>query len=133
MITVFTPSFNKAEYLKRVYDSLLAQTSRDFERILIDDGSPDNTDRIADAILNDIGRFFEFTYLKQKHGGKHRAVNLAVKHAKGEFLLILDSDDRLVKHAVELLECVKEQQKKVAGGIIQQKWHGISGNIFRFR
>lgn len=111
MITVFTPTYNRAEYLKRAYRSLLAQTSQNFEWIVIDDGSSDETDKAAEEIQKDGYRQFPFTYLKQKHGGKHRAVNFAVREAKGEFLLILDSDDRLMPHAIEFVSAWGEQIK----------------------
>ncbi len=103
MITVFTPTYNRADYLKKAYESLLSQTKADFEWIVVDDGSSDHTDDAVQGFIADQQRFFNVVYLKQKHGGKHRAINLAVSKAKGDFFLILDSDDCLMPNAIEMI------------------------------
>ena len=81
LFTVFTASYNRAHTLHRVYDSLCAQTLRDFEWIVIDDGSSDNT---ADLIANWAeAADFPIRYFKQEHCGKHIAHNLAVREGEG--------------------------------------------------
>ena len=101
MITIFTPTYNRKELLKRCYDSLRRQTDKKFEWLIIDDGSVDNTEELVDELMNEAD--FDIRYIFQNNGGKHRAFNLAVRECKTEFLLILDSDDMLTNNAIELL------------------------------
>lgn len=100
-ITVFTPTYNRAHTLARVYDSLCAQTSRDFEWLIVDDGSSDNTSELVKTWSE--GADFAIRYLRQDHGGKHIAHNLAVRHAHGRFFFPLDSDDGCRPNALEQL------------------------------
>lgn len=99
LFTVFTPTYNRAHTLHRVYDSLCAQTLRDFEWIVVDDGSTDGSaDLIAEwAKIAD----FPIRYFTQEHAGKHFAHNLAVREARGQFFMVFDSDDACVPHALE--------------------------------
>ncbi len=101
LITVFTPAYNRADTLPRVFEGLKKQTFRDFEWIIIDDGSSDNTKEVADKILSE-ETFFSITYKYQKNQGKHIAINRAVEIAKGEFFIILDSDDSCTDDALEV-------------------------------
>jgi glycosyltransferase involved in cell wall biosynthesis len=99
LFTIFTPTFNRAHTLHRVYESLCAQTLRDFEWIVIDDGSTDNTAAIvADWIK---AADFPIRYFKHEHAGKHVAHNFAVREARGQFFLPLDSDDACAPRALE--------------------------------
>lgn len=100
-LTVFTPTYNRANLLKNVFNSLNNQTCYDFEWLVIDDGSIDNTELVVKSfeIKN-----FSIRYFKQKNGGKHRAINHAVKLANGNFFLILDSDDELRDDAIEKIQ-----------------------------
>jgi glycosyltransferase involved in cell wall biosynthesis len=99
MFTVFTPTYNRAHTLHRVYESLLAQTDQDFEWLIVDDGSLDNTHELVEHWLQTAP--FPIRYFHQGNQGKHVAYNLAVKQARGEFLICLDSDDRCVPTALE--------------------------------
>ena len=99
LFTVFTPTYNRAHTLHRVYDSLCAQTLRDFEWLVVDDGSTDNTATlIADWAKS---ADFPIRYSKQEHLGKHIAHNLAVREARGQMFVPLDSDDACLPHALE--------------------------------
>ena len=91
MITIFTPTFNRAYRLPDLYHSLQRQTNQDFEWLVIDDGSTDNTSELFEKWKMD--ESFPISYIKQPNGGKHRAINRGVKEAKGEFFYIVDSDD----------------------------------------
>jgi len=120
MITVMTPTFNRAYILPKLYDSLINQTSYDFEWIVIDDGSTDNTGALfADWLKRD--NPFEITYIKKENGGKHRAVNNAVIIAKYDWFFIVDSDDYLATDAIVL---VHEWIKTVDG---DNTFAGVSG------
>lgn len=97
--TVFTPTYNRAHTLHRVYDSLCAQTLRDFEWIVIDDGSTDGT---ADLVAGWVkSSDFAIRFFTQEHAGKHIAHNLAVREARGRFFMVFDSDDACVPTALE--------------------------------
>jgi len=97
--TVFTPTYNRAHTLHRVYDSLSAQSLRDFEWIVVDDGSTDGT---AELVANWAkSSDFPIRYFTQQHAGKHIAHNLAVHEARGRFFLPLDSDDACPPRALE--------------------------------
>ncbi len=98
-LSIITPSYNRAYILRQCYESLVAQTDKDFEWILIDDGSTDDTEALA-LIMQQENRI-RMTYIKQVNGGKHIAHNTGVLHAKGELVVCLDSDDRLTEDAVE--------------------------------
>lgn len=102
LLTIFTPTYNRANYLKRLYESLLLQNNKNFEWIIIDDDSTDDTEKVVKSFRNDDSGFY-ILYQKQTHGGKHRAINRAVKLAHGEFFFIVDSDDQLTSTAVDLI------------------------------
>lgn len=93
MITVFTSTYNRARLLPRLYRSLLGQVFRDFEWLIVDDGSTDTTEDLVKTWLSE--RKISIRYLKQTKGGKHRAINRGVQKAKGEWFFIVDSDDYL--------------------------------------
>lgn len=117
LITVFTPTYNRAHLLSRLYDSLCKQTYIDFEWVIVDDGSSDKTDEVVLSFISD--KLFSINYIKQKNGGKHRAINRGVKEAKGELFLILDSDDSLPEHSLETIANYYNQIKndKSFGGV----------------
>ena len=98
-ITVFTPSFNRAHLLSRLYDSLLKQTTNDFEWLIVDDGSTDDTETKVEEFINK-GEL-PIRYYKQQNGGKHRAINTGVQLASGELFFIVDSDDGLVHDCIQ--------------------------------
>lgn len=101
-ITVFTPTYNRAHTLPQLYASLKRQTSFDFEWLIVDDGSTDNTEGIvAEWLLEDTP--FNKRYTKKENGGKHRAINVALPLAEGELFFIVDSDDYLSDTAIETL------------------------------
>lgn len=122
MITVFTPTYNRGHLLQRLYNSLCQQTILNskvdlpFEWVVVDDGSTDNTEELMRTIVAE--KRIPVIYIKKPNGGKHTAINRGVKEAKGDLFWILDSDDSLPVHAVELVLTYLPQMKKVAvGGI----------------
>ncbi len=100
MITIFTPTYNRANLLPKVYKSLCNQTYSDFEWIVVDDGSIDNTTQV---INNFSTSTFPIRYFKKRNGGKHSAINFGVKKAKGELFFIVDSDDCLPENALQII------------------------------
>lgn len=104
-VTVFTPTYNRANTLPRLYKSLREQTCMDFEWIVINDGSTDSTDILFESWLEDDNKF-PIHYLKVDNGGKNRAVNKGVEIAKGKYFFIVDSDDFLLPNAISfVLKC----------------------------
>jgi glycosyltransferase involved in cell wall biosynthesis len=99
LFTVFTPTYNRAHTINRVFESLCAQTLRDFEWLVVDDGSTDGTEQLIAAWAKTAD--FPIRYFKQDHSGKHIAHNLAAREARGKFFLPLDSDDAMVPRALE--------------------------------
>ena len=99
--TVFTATYNRAHLLHRVYRSLGAQTFRDFEWVVVDDGSTDRTESLIREWR--VEAKFPIRYLYQRNQGKHVACNRAVRTARGRFFLTLDSDDACVPDALAKL------------------------------
>lgn len=99
-ITIHTATYNRAYILPQAYESLKAQTCKDFEWIITDDGSIDNTAQLVEAWMKqDNG--FEIEYNKLSHVGMPRALNSGIEKAKTQWFMRLDSDDYLKSEAVE--------------------------------
>lgn len=120
LITVFTPTYNRAHLLPRLYESLCKQTFKDFEWVIVDDGSVDDTKEVVDKFLDNSFQFlddgdkvsFPICYFYQENGGKHRAINKGVKEAKGELFFIADSDDILPSNALETVAGIYQDIKE---------------------
>jgi len=92
-ISIFTPTYNRGHLLPRLFASLQKQSFRDFEWIIVDDGSTDDTKAVVRDLLQKAD--FGIQYLYQRNSGKHVAHNTAAASAKGELFLCVDSDDYL--------------------------------------
>lgn len=101
MLTIFTPTYNRAYIITKLYESLLSQTVKEFEWLVVDDGSTDNTENLIRSFI--IDNKISVRYIKQANGGKYRAINRGACEAKGELFFIVDSDDILSDNAVERL------------------------------
>ncbi|MGB9669049.1 MAG: glycosyltransferase family 2 protein [Anaerolineales bacterium] len=99
--TVFTPTYNRAHLLPRLCSSLTNQTYRNFEWLVIDDGSTDLTNQTMINLIEQSD--FPIHYQYQNHAHKKTAFNLGVKLAQGELFLAVDSDDELLPNALEEL------------------------------
>ena len=84
LITVFTPAYNRKNLLTRLYESLCKQTYKDFEWVIVDDGSTDGTKELSQTLSEREETFFPLRYFYQENGGKHRAINHGVREAQGE-------------------------------------------------
>lgn len=117
-LTIFTPTFNRANTISRTYESLKRQQSLDFEWLVIDDGSTDNTESLIKQWMEESP--FSIRYIKQKNGGKYRAYNNGLRNAYGEMFFCVDSDDWLPDDAVKCILQIKrevEGNEKLAGCI----------------
>lgn len=103
LVTIFTPVYNRAHTMERLYQSLLQQTDFHFEWLIIDDGSEDEISDVVHRWIQDNNAAFEIRFYQQKNGGKHRAINRGMQLANGEAFFVVDSDDNITKDAVQLI------------------------------
>lgn len=101
MITVFTPSYNRKEQLDYLYKSLLEQTERDFEWLIVDDGSSDNTRAFINTLISE--NLINIRYIYKENGGKQSAYNLGLEEAGGDIFVCIDSDDILANSALNVI------------------------------
>lgn len=97
LVTVITPIYNRASFLPDLFRSLCDQTFKDFEWIIVDDGSDDDVSSAVDRLP---AAAFPVILLSKANGGKHTAVNMGVENAHGRLTLLLDSDDELPPTAI---------------------------------
>ncbi len=100
LITVIVPVYNIKDYLPRCVHSITAQTYRQLEIILVDDGSTDGTGKLCDRLAKEDGRIRVY---HKENGGSSSARNLALAHARGEYVGFVDSDDYIESDMYELL------------------------------
>lgn len=105
-ITVCTPTYNRAYLLKRPFESLQKQTFKDFEWLIIDDGSTDNTEEIVKEFKKQAS--FPITYVKQSNQGRAAALNTSYKYIKTKYVINLDSDDAYLPDALEKIHKIWE-------------------------
>lgn len=122
LISVFTPTYNRAALLSRLYNSLGVQTYKNFEWIIVDDGSYDNTKEVVETFIRKGNINIQFVC--QQNGGKHRAINNGVQLAKGELFFIVDSDD-LLPHTA--LKVVVDHYKSIEDNNLFAGVSGIDG------
>ena len=94
VISIIVPCYNQAQYLPETLQSVLEQDYRHWECIIINDGSPDNTEEVA---LEWCSKDERFKYFKKENGGLSDARNYGIKHSVGKYILPLDSDDKISK------------------------------------
>ena len=102
MVSIIVPCYNQAIYLAECLNSVFEQTYSNWECLIIDDGSPDNTFEIANLFIEKDKRF---KYFKKENGGLSSARNYGIKQSLGEFILPLDADDKI--HQDYISEVVK--------------------------
>lgn len=99
LVTILTPAYNRAYSLPRLYQSLKAQTDRDFEWLVVDDGSVDDTQGLIQGYIAE--NAFPIRYIRKENGGKHDALNVGIAAIDSAWTFIVDSDDWLTENAVE--------------------------------
>ncbi|MEO6903061.1 MAG: glycosyltransferase [Bacteroidia bacterium] len=104
LVSIIIPSYNHEKYIKRCINSVLDQTYKNFELIIIDDGSKDSSVEIISS-YNDK----RIILIKQANQGAHSAINKGLSFAKGDYLTILNSDDEY--HLSRLQRCIETFQK----------------------
>lgn len=127
IVSVVIPCYNQAEFLPETLDSLIAQEYENWEGIIVNDGSSDNTEEVALAYLK---KDIRLRYIKKENGGLSSARNCGISHAIGEYILPLDSDDIIrpeyIKEAIKAFE--KEPHLKLVYclgycfGVVTELW-----------
>lgn len=99
-VSIIVPTYNRSTFLQDAFNSVLAQTYTDWEVVLVDDGSTDQTRSIVRAVAPAFGGRLHYVY--QSNHGLPAARNTAIRHAKGDLLALLDSDDMWLPRRLEL-------------------------------
>lgn len=116
-ITVFTPTYNRAHLLGRLYLSLVNQTNKDFFWMVIDDGSTDSTEKLVSKWIKD--GLLKMEYYYKQNGGMHTAYNLAYQQISTELNVCIDSDDIMPHDAIDkILNIWAENKFEKCAGII---------------
>lgn len=111
LVSIITPVYNRADIIDRTFSSVLKLNFKDFEYIVVDDGSTDNIDDVVNSFMNNAP--FSVTFIKKDNGGVHTARNIGVKYAKGKFIYFLDSDDETLPNAINVFLNEWEKIKNV--------------------
>ena len=119
LITVFTPTYNRRDCIHRCYESLQRQSSHNFEWLIIDDGSTDDTESLIRSWQEAETRF-PIRYCYKENGGLHTGYNKAIELCGTELFVCIDSDDWMPDDAIEKIEAI---WSRVAG----QGYVGIMG------
>lgn len=134
MISIFTPTFNRKEFIRRLADSLLLQNNKNFEWIIVDDGSTDNTKELIETYQNCLN----IQYVYQNNSGKHAAYNQAILLCRGDLFVCVDSDDMLTPDAINVYEEVNNNSIICIGYLLPQnlsksndvnKWDKIQNQL----
>ena len=107
LVSVIIPTYNRANYLVQSLESVLAQTYRNLEVIVVNDGSTDETKATLEPYLNRIA------YIEKENGGKSSAVNLGLKHIRGEYVWVFDDDDIALSELVESQMAIFDSRPEV--------------------
>lgn len=119
-VTILTPTYNRASYLGRLYNSLISQSDSEFVWMIVDDGSTDNTKEIVDALIDEMK--IKIIYIHKENGGKHTAINLGVDMIETPYVFIVDSDDYITDKAIEFINNTIQQ-----GDIESDLYCGFAG------
>ena len=108
-ITVLTPAYNRGKLLEKLYESLFAQDCKDFEWLIVDDGSTDDTSERVEQMKQTAD--FLISYHRKENGGKHTALNYAYQFIKTPLTFIVDSDDSLTRDAISYVNEIYKRYK----------------------
>lgn len=109
LITIITPTYNRSNLIDNLYISLEKQSNHDFEWLVVDDGSIDDTKKVIENIKNK--STFPVRYIYKENGGKHTALNIGIRTISTELTMIVDSDDILLPDAVSEISRIYKKYK----------------------
>lgn len=114
-LTIFTPTYNRAYILPKLYNSLMNQSNKEFIWLVVDDGSTDETEMLVKKWIDESNICIQ--YIKQENQGKHIAHNTGVENCQTELFFCVDSDDYLLEHAIETIldDCQKINSEEICG------------------
>ena len=117
-LTIFTPTYNRADFLRRSFDALQKQSCKDFLWLIVDDGSTDHTVSVVNELQLQACDF-EIKYVYQTNGGLHTGYNTAIELANTELCMCIDSDDYIAECAVErIVSMWKKIKRSDCAGIV---------------
>lgn len=116
LFTIFTPTYNRAYILPKLYESLRAQECKNFEWLVVDDGSTDDTDKLVQSWIDENSEF-TIRYFKKENGGKPRAINFGLALSNAEYFFMVDSDDYLLPDAVKKMAHWTEDVREIGSFI----------------
>ena len=128
LVSIITPVYNGEQYLLAAIESGLAQTYQNFELLIVNDGSIDNSADIIKPFLKDS----RVIYIEQKNAGVAAARNAAIKQAKGKYIGFLDQDDLWLNNKLEVQVTALEQDESVALVHSRQDYIDLQGNKINF-
>ena len=123
LVSIVIPVYNTEAFLENTVESVLNQTYSNKETILVDDGSPDNSPALCDALAE---KYTCVTVIHKKNGGLSSARNAGIEKAIGKYILFLDSDDTLEIHAIE--DMVKIAEEKNSDAVIPNSYYKVYEN-----
>lgn len=128
--SICIPTYNRKSYLSRALGNLEKQSDKDFEVLVVDDGSTDGTDIFINQYINDSN--MKIKYFEKENGGKYTALNIGIREAAGKYFLILDSDDYLLPNTLQNVKSLASQYDDQVGimGKVAYKDGTIIGNNF---
>ena len=124
-ITILTPTYNRADYLEKLYGTLCRQTNKDFCWMVVDDGSTDNTREKMAGFMQRAE--IDIESMTKENGGKHTALNMGMKYIRTELVFIVDSDDYLPPDAIQIILDYHEKYRKD-----KEKLHLCGYSFLRF-
>lgn len=114
-VSLLIPIYNGQQYIERCLNSVISQTYRDIQLILVNDGSTDDTEKVLMDYLPKLKKSIsDVLYVKQENGGSGSAINEGLKYFNGEYLMILDIDDFLFENAIESLKKQLSKNKNIS-------------------
>lgn len=108
-VTVLTPAYNRGKLLQKLFETLCNQDCKDFEWLIVDDGSADDTSKYVEQMKREAD--FPICYYRKENGGKHTALNYAYQHIETPLTFIVDSDDLLTANAISTIQNIYEKYK----------------------
>lgn len=125
-VSVLLPTYNRADILPRAIESVLAQTFRDFELLVVDDGSTDDTEEIVESYDDDRIRYVRL----EKNRGSAPARNVGIERSRGEFVAFQDSDDEWKARKLE--KQVRRAESNPEAGVVYTGFRRISGDVEQY-
>ena len=134
MVSIIVPCYNGQKFITRCFNSILNQSYKQIEVILVNDGSTDKSEEIISEYKNKfIEQGMKFNYIYKENGGMHTAHNVAYENIYTELNMCIDSDDYLVDNAIErITEFWNQKKDEKYGGIIALDIHKDGSNVGTF-